>query len=262
MLTAVSVSFTTDYFPYGEDWSLKEISAGEGYKVSTVVTDLCEIPAGSNDEFNDNTATATNEVIRGGVSVEKRDSKTGKKPQGNADFAGIVFEIVNSSANPVVVWDETFAPGAVVATMTTDDNGYASTEDEFLPYGRYTVREKSTNNSMLLTFTEDIPVTVSENGQVYPFTADNDVVRGGIAIQKHDSQTGEIPQGNADFAGIVFEIVNNSANPVVVDDKTIAPTRWRLPSPRTRAAMPAPLMMRCPLAAILCVRKQPISLCC
>lgn len=48
------LTFTTDYYPYGEDWTLKEISAGEGYKVSTVVTDLCEIPAGSNEEFNDN----------------------------------------------------------------------------------------------------------------------------------------------------------------------------------------------------------------
>ena len=61
------LSFTTDYFPYGEDWTLKEISAGEGYKVSTVVTDLCEIPSGSNEEFNDNTATVTNEIKRGGM---------------------------------------------------------------------------------------------------------------------------------------------------------------------------------------------------
>ena len=49
--------FTTDYYPYGEDWTLREISAGEGYLVSDVSTQLCEIPAGSNDEFNDNTAS-------------------------------------------------------------------------------------------------------------------------------------------------------------------------------------------------------------
>ncbi|WP_236757204.1 VaFE repeat-containing surface-anchored protein [Acutalibacter muris] len=217
------LSFTTDYFPYGEDWSLKEISAGEGYKVSTVVTDLCEIPAGSNEEYNDNTATVTNEVIRGGVSVEKRDSKTGKKPQGDADFSGIQFEIVNKSKNPVEVNGKRAAPDEVAMTITTNAQGVASTGPNDLPYGDYLICESKTNASMRKTFTEEIPVTVSEDGKVFTFTADNDVVRGGIAIQKRDSQTGETPQGNADFAGIVFEIVNSSANLVVVDDKTIAP---------------------------------------
>jgi LPXTG-motif cell wall-anchored protein len=216
-------TFTTDYFPYGEDWTLKEISAGEGYKVSTVVTDLCEIPSGSNEEFNDNTATATNEVIRGGVSVEKRDSVTGERPQGDANFAGIVFEIINKSKNPVEVNGKKAAPDEVAMTITTNAQGVATTGPNALPYGDYLVCEKATNASMRKTFTEEIPVTVSEDGKVYTFTADNDVVRGGIAIQKRDSQTGETPQGNADFAGIVFEVVNSSANAVVVGDETYAP---------------------------------------
>ncbi|WP_322203088.1 MSCRAMM family protein, partial [Acutalibacter intestini] len=95
--------FTTDYFPYGEDWTLREISAGEGYLVSDVSTQLCEIPAGSNNEFNDNTASVTDTVMRGGIAVEKRDSITGSTPQGNADFSGIQFEIINDSKNPVIV---------------------------------------------------------------------------------------------------------------------------------------------------------------
>ena len=57
----------------------------------------------------------------------------------------------------------------------------------------------------------------------YSFTAENDVVCGGIAIDKHDSQTGATPQGNADFSGIQFEIINDSKNPVIVGDKSIAP---------------------------------------
>ena len=216
-------TFTTDYYPYGEDWTLKEISAGEGYKVSTVVTDLCEIPAGSNDEFNDNTATVTNEVIRGGVSVEKRDSKTGERPQGDADFSGIQFEIVNKSKNPVEVNGKKAAPGEVAATITTNAQGVATTGSNVLPYGDYLIREKSTNASMLRTFTEEIPVTVSEDGKTYTFTAENDVVRGGIAVEKRDTKTGERPQGNADFSGITFEIVNSSRNPVEVEDTTYAP---------------------------------------
>ena len=215
--------FTTDYFPYGEDWTLREISASEGYKVSSTVTKLCEIPAGTNDEYNDNTASVNEEIMRGGVSVEKRDSKTGKRPQGDADFSGIQFEIVNKSKNPVEVGGKKAAPDEVAMTITTNAQGVATTGPNVLPYGDYIIREKSTNASMLKTFTEEIPVTVSENGKVYTFTAENDVVRGGIAVEKRDSQTGERPQGNADFSGITFEIVNSSRNPVEVDGTTFAP---------------------------------------
>lgn len=183
------LTFTTDYYPFGEDWTLKEISAGEGYKVSTVVTDLCEIPAGSNEEFNDNTVTVTNEVIRGGVSVQKRDSKTGEVPQGDANFAGIVFEIINDSTNTVDVDGVKVAPGKAAKEITTNAQGFATTGPNCLPYGDYIIREKSSNSSMLKTFMEEIPVTVSEDGKVYPFYADNDVVRGGIAIEKRDSKT-------------------------------------------------------------------------
>jgi len=215
--------FTTDYYPYSEDWTLREISASEGYQVSTVSTKLCEIPAGSNDEFNDNTASVTETVMRGGVSIEKRDSQTGERPQGDADFSGIQFEIVNKSRNPVEVNGKKAAPGEVAMTITTNAQGVAATGPDVLPYGDYIIREKSSNASMLKTFIEEIPVTVSENGKVYTFTAENDVVRGGIAVEKRDSQTGERPQGNADFSGITFEIVNSSRNPVEVDGTTYAP---------------------------------------
>lgn len=215
--------FTTDYYPYGEDWSLREISAGEGYLVSDVSTKLCEIPAGSNEANNDNTASVTDTVMRGGVSVEKRDSKTGERPQGDADFSGIQFEIINKSKNPVEVNGKKAAPGEVAATITTNTRGIATTGPNVLPYGDYLIREKSSNASMLKTFTEEIPVTVSENGKMYTFTAENDVVRGGIAVEKRDSKTGERPQGNADFSGITFEIVNGSQNPVEVGGTTFAP---------------------------------------
>ncbi|WP_255317389.1 collagen binding domain-containing protein, partial [Acutalibacter muris] len=119
--------FTTDYYPYGEDWTLREISASEGYKVSSTATKLCEIPAGTNDEYNDNTARVTEEIMRGGVSVEKRDSQTGTTPQGDASFAGIVFEIINNSANPVEVDGKVVSPGKAAKEITTNAQGFATT---------------------------------------------------------------------------------------------------------------------------------------
>ena len=105
----------------------------------------------------------------------------------------------------------------MVATLVTDDSGHASTEDEVLPYGTYTVREVATNESMLQTFTEQT-VQVREHKKIYVVTAENEVVRGGLAVEKRDSITGSTPQGNADFSGITFEIINDSKNPVIVND--------------------------------------------
>ena len=109
-----------------------------------------------------------------------------------------------------------------VMTITTDASGVATTGENALPYGEYTVREVSTNDSMLKTFDEEISVTIDSDGVMLEYEAENEVVRGGIDLEKQDSQTGSTPQGNASFAGIEFEIINRSANPVVVGGQTYA----------------------------------------
>lgn len=79
---------------------------------------------------------------------------------------------------------------------------------------------------MLHTFREQT-VTVREHKKTYVVTAENDVVRGGLSVEKRDSITGSTPQGNADFEGITFEVINDSRNPVIVNDKSIAPGEVR-----------------------------------
>ena len=204
--------------------TVQEIEAPEGYKLDTQVhTYQIASPDFVGDIFEMEPEDLTEEVIRGGITIEKRDSVTDKNPQGDASFAGIQFDIVNDSDNSVVVNGKTCAPGSVAMTITTDAGGVATTGPNALPYGDYIAKESATNNSMLKTFTEEVHVTVDEDGKIYSYTAKNDVVRGGIAIEKQDSQTGATPQGNADFSGITFEIVNRSANPVVVDGLDYAP---------------------------------------
>ena len=78
-------------------------------------------------------------------------------------MAGISFEIVNNSQNPVVVNGSTAAPGQVAMTITTNSNGVATTGENALPYGDYAVREVSTNESMLKTFTEEISVSIDSD---------------------------------------------------------------------------------------------------
>ena len=45
------------------------------------------------------TLNAAEEVIRGGLSVEKQDAVTGSSPQGGASFAGIRFAVISDKKN-------------------------------------------------------------------------------------------------------------------------------------------------------------------
>ena len=203
--------------------TVKELTAPEGYRLDTQVhTYTVDGSQLTGDVYELEVTGLAEEVQRGGLTIQKKDNQTGTTPQGDANFEGITFEIVNESQNPVVVNGSTAAPGQVAMTITTNASGVAATGENALPYGDYTLREKSTNESMLKTFTEEISVTISEDGQLLTYEAENDVVRGGIDLEKQDSQMGTTPQGNSSFANIDFEIINRSANPVVVDGQTYA----------------------------------------
>lgn len=203
--------------------TVKELTAPEGYRLDTQVhTYTVDGSQLTGDVYELEVTDLAEEVQRGALTIQKKDSQTGTTPQGDASLEGITFEIVNESQNSVVVNGSTAAPGQVAMTITTNASGVATTGENALPYGDYTVREKSTNESMLKTFTEEISVTISEDGQLLTYEAENDVVRGGIDLEKQDSQMGTTPQGNSSFANIDFEIINRSANPVVVDGQTYA----------------------------------------
>ena len=130
--------------------------------------------------------------------------------------------MVNRSANPVVVGGQTYAVGDVVMTITTDENGHASTGSDLLPYGTYEVRESATNESMLLTWQGET-VTVRQQDHSVSVTAVDEVERGGLSVEKQDTITGSTPQGDADFEGITFQIINNSRNPVMVEGQKYQP---------------------------------------
>ena len=203
--------------------TVKELTAPEGYRLDTEVhTYTVDGSQLTGDVYELEVDDLTEEVQRGGLSIQKLDSQTGTTPQGDASLEGIVFEIVNNSQNAVVVNGNTAAPGQVAMTITTNAAGVATTSENALPYGEYTVREVSTNDSMLQTFTEEISVTIDSDGEMLEYEAENEVVRGGIDLEKQDSEMGATPQGNSSFAGIEFEIINRSTNPVVVGGQTYA----------------------------------------
>ena len=203
--------------PYGE-YTVREVSTND----SMLQTFTEEISVTIDEDGEMLEYEAENEVVRGGIDISKEDSEMGSTPQGNSSFAGISFEVVNRSTNPVVVGGQTYAVGEVVMNITTDESGTASTGSDVMPYGTYEVRESATNESMLLTWTGET-VTVRQNGHSVAITAVNDVERGGLSLQKTDTITGTTPQGDADFEGITFQIINNSRNPVIVEGQRYQP---------------------------------------
>ena len=158
-------------------------------------------------------------VIRGGVSVQKLDSETGKTPQGGASLEGIAFSIINDNKNAVKVDGNTYAKGETVKVITTDAKGFATTGSDTLPYGDYIIRETKTNGSYLNT-SAAMRVQVREDGKVYSFSAEDDVERGGVRLVKTDSETGSDPQNGLSFDGTQFELKSLNDNPIIVDGKT------------------------------------------
>ncbi|MBQ9043956.1 MAG: VaFE repeat-containing surface-anchored protein [Eggerthellaceae bacterium] len=187
-------------------------------------------------DIADATALIPETVERGNVSLVKADHDSGlASPQGDATLAGATYEIVNRS-QAAVSSPQTGAdvmPGEVVCTITTGADGRASTNapnlngwaipDSFngkaLAYGTYEIREANTteygylaNESWSSTF------SVRADGQLVTIATDDAVMRGGITVGKVSRDNDmHLSQGAADLAGWSFEIVNRSAEPVVVD---------------------------------------------
>ena len=206
--------------------AVKELTAPEGYRLDTQVhTYTVDGSQLTGDVYELEVTDLTEEVQRGGLTIQKKDSQTGTTPQGDASLEGITFEIVNESQNPVVVNGSTAAPGQVAMTITTNASGVATTGENALPYGDYTLREKSTNESMLKTFTEEISVTISEDGQLLTYEAENDtphVVTGLPVGDGYVLKEIEAPEGYELAEDITFAVGETSEIQFVgmVDERT------------------------------------------
>ena len=158
----------------------------------------------------------------GSVSLDKYDAVTGQTPQGEATLEGAKFEVINSSANAVVVNGKTYAPGAVICTLTTDAKGHAQTGNIF-PVGSYTIRESAAPTGYLLNKDWQKTFSVTESKKDYSFSyADSlgcpeTVISGKIQITKKIVNT--IDNLSAPEAGAKFSVTDIKGT--VVDTITI-----------------------------------------
>ena len=210
--------------PYGR-YSIREISAPEGYLVNT--SWKADVTIQEDGVVVSAQAPIDDQVVRGGVRVGKLDRETlVGAPLGSATLAGATFTVTNASENPVVVGGATVNPGDIAATLTTDEDGTASTSANALPYGTYRVREVSAPTGYLLDSEARLwsaTFRVVDDGTIVDLTAPEDAVhdqveRSDIRFVKRDERTQE-PMGNVAF--LITSLTTGEHHIAVTDENGI-----------------------------------------
>lgn len=169
---------------------------------------------------------AREEVARGGVRVPKIDHQLAAgTAQGDATLAGAELTIYNRSAGAVTVGGRSVAPGEAALTITTGEDGVATSAADALPFGTYEIRETAAPRGYLLNETWSVTFSVQRDGSVADLAGTplaEDVARGGARVRKTDAELGPA-QGDATLEGAVIAIESACAGPVVVDGVTYQP---------------------------------------
>lgn len=203
--TDTYIASCRDCLPYGS-YEIHEASAPEGYLLAAGWSQ--EFSIEDDGDVADLTAEAkalSDDVIRGGVRVEKDDKELGKseavggKDHASAEGAclsGIEFTIVNRSEGGVMVEGELVEVDAVAVTIETawsdELEAYvAETPADMLPYGTYTIQETATNESYLLTDGKARTFQIREDGAIVEadtqgadLVFSNQVVRNDMELSK------------------------------------------------------------------------------
>lgn len=161
------------------------------------------------------------QVIRGGVKVQKRDIETGEAaPQGSASLEGAEFTITSLNDHPVLVEGKEYEKDQVVKTLTTDKNGSVSTEADLLPYGHYRIDEAKAPEGYLNEGRISLEFDITENGKIVELTSkdqsiSNQVIRGDLELVKVSD--GDLSR----LAGVPFTITSNTTGEshTIITDK-------------------------------------------
>lgn len=173
--------FKTKEYVCGDNWTIREISASEGYLLDETVY---SVGAEANNYTVENNAvkmTIKEEVIKGKISLIKHsdDGTT----QIETPEEGAEFEVYLKSAGS---YDN--AKESEKDYLVCDENGFDETK--FLPYGIYIVHQtKGWENTEWM---KDFEVVISENEKNYFYLINDAVLTSLVKIVKKDAETGNI----------------------------------------------------------------------
>lgn len=179
-VTSEPIEFGTYY--------IKEIKAPTGYTLNPRQYDFTVTTHGAVIEI-----PVTNRIIKGRVKIKKVDEET------NKTLKGAIFAVYKKA-------DDT-----EICRLTTGDDGTITSG--LLNYGEYYFKEIQPPVGYNLN-TDRVDFTITEEGKVYEFTAENRIIKGRIKITKTDIET------NAVLKGGVFEVFNAEDDTLVCEVTT------------------------------------------
>lgn len=174
-----------------------------------------------------------NEQVKGQVEIYKNGEKVvfenGSYHYEKIKLDGAIFEL-RASEDIIVGGKKYYSKDELVATLTTDENGYASLGDMLLPLGKYNLKEiKSNHNNVIdpTTYEFELKYKDQYTGVVYQtFTLNNKYSKGTLEFTKTDLSTGEpLPNTKIEIfkedGTKVFEGYTDKDGKIVIDDMPI-----------------------------------------
>lgn len=180
--TASNGKTVFDNIPAGS-YSVVETGAPQGFQMSSSDVQTVTVTAGQTSQ-----ASFINQPITGSIRIIKKDSLSGDM------LAGAVFSITRVSSAPALNGADV---GEVLATLTTDENGIATSPA--LPWGIYRVEEMQAPAHYVSSgFSQEVAVT--EHGKTYVVNVANEPAKGYLQLTKTDALDG------CPIEGVTFDI--------------------------------------------------------
>ena len=168
-----------------------------------------------------NQYSVSDQVIRGGVKIQKRDLETkDTKAQGSATLKDAAFAIISLNENPVLIEGKLYKKNETVKTIQTGIDGVATTSADLLPYGKYKLEETKAPEGYLTDGAKAIEFSITENGKIVDLTDESHSIYN--QIKRGDLEGVKIGAGtHKRLANVPFKITSKTTGEshIVVSDK-------------------------------------------
>ena len=168
-----------------------------------------------------NQYSVSDQVIRGGVKIQKRDLETkDTKAQGSATLKDTAFAIISLNENPVLVEGKLYKKNETVKMIQTGIDGIATTTADLLPYGKYKLEETKAPEGYLTDGAKAIEFSITENGKIVDLTDESHSIYN--QIKRGDLEGVKIGAGtHKRLANVPFKITSKTTGEshIVVTDK-------------------------------------------
>ena len=168
-----------------------------------------------------NQYSVSDQVIRGGVKIQKRDMETkDTKAQGSTTLKDAAFAIISLNENPVLVEGKLYKKNETVKTIQTGIDGIATTSADLLPYGKYKLEETKAPEGYLIDGAKAIEFSITENGKIVDLTGESHSIYN--QIKRGDLEGVKIGAGtHKRLANVPFKITSKTTGEshIVVTDK-------------------------------------------